>query len=591
MRERGRERVREWVRRESLHGRELGRGVGWRRFSGASWRPSSGRVKPHDVFAHVSRRRFSSRTSARGRSQGVRRRDFAGELSSFYITNFPESASSNDLWAFSQKWGRVDVYIPLKRNRNDQRFAFIRFDKVLDERSFAKEFDKLWFGNYKLFANIPMFRKDVEGIPKPKVSTPLVRVPPAAVPLKLRDSRSYVEAVNGVGSQGEVDKLPSVGVPSSLDRVLPVPPLHVSGVTSELEWLTGCVVGRVHKEVSPDNVAGLLQADGIFTISVHLMGGDLLLLSPLAGENVLDVFKDAGGFVSFVFSSVIPWSVDCVPECRDVWVRFFGILVHSWNVDMFDKIAREFGSLLVIDNDALNKVRFDMCIMKIRVLLGKRLDSSFGVVVDEKEFVVHMREELCGELPRPGSVGDDESKSYVSDSHFSSVGLGDGGKGWISDSFESDSRSEEEEVTGRDEAVEREGCGGNYEGCVPNPEVLNSVGLDFNEFNDEQVDGLEFLNEVRKKELAFIDCENSEERELPHIDSLEGNDEVLMQDFTPTCASLSGDHLLGQDYSKPLEVCCDSIEVTAGELISPIDPLTVLKVSEDKELCATSVEG
>ncbi|CAL0301407.1 unnamed protein product [Lupinus luteus] len=151
------------------------------------------------------------------------------------------------------------------------------------------------------------------------------------------------------------DKLPSVGVPTPLVRVPLVLPLHVSGVTSELEWLSLYMVGRVHKEVTPGDVVALLQAEGIFTISVHLLGEDLLLLSLLAGENVDDVFKDAGVFLSSIFSSVSPWSMDCVSDCRDVWVRFFGIPVQAWNVDLFHKIAREFGTLLVIDDDALNK--------------------------------------------------------------------------------------------------------------------------------------------------------------------------------------------------------------------------------------------
>ncbi|CAL0301427.1 unnamed protein product [Lupinus luteus] len=173
------------------------------------------------------------------------------------------------------------------------------------------------------------------------VPTPLVRAP-SAFPLKLRDSRSYVDVVTGVGSLGDVDKLPSVDPSPNPVGVGPAC-LHFSGVSSKLEWLSLCMVGRVSKEVIPD---------------------------------------------------------------------------------------------------------------------------------------------------------------------------------WISDSVELDSRSVEEDDAGRDESVEREACGGINEGCIPNHEFLNSVGLNFNDINDECVGGLELLNVGRKKEIAIIDCEKSEKRELSHNDPL-----------------------------------------------------------------------
>ncbi|OIW11717.1 hypothetical protein TanjilG_14350 [Lupinus angustifolius] len=44
-------------------------------------------------------------------------------LSTIYITNFPDDFRTSDLWHFFLKWGRVrDVYIPFKRNSFGQRF-------------------------------------------------------------------------------------------------------------------------------------------------------------------------------------------------------------------------------------------------------------------------------------------------------------------------------------------------------------------------------------------------------------------------------------------------------------------------------------
>ncbi|CAL0324585.1 unnamed protein product [Lupinus luteus] len=71
-----------------------------------------------------------------------------GSFSSFYVTNFPEEFGVADLWKLFQKEGRVrDVFIPLKRNSFGKRFAFIRFDKVLNEWEFAQRLDNLRIGN------------------------------------------------------------------------------------------------------------------------------------------------------------------------------------------------------------------------------------------------------------------------------------------------------------------------------------------------------------------------------------------------------------------------------------------------------------
>nr|GEW21196.1 ChaC-like family protein [Tanacetum cinerariifolium] len=50
---------------------------------------------------------------------------------SIFVTNFPDSTSSKDLWKLCQPYGIVvDVYIPNRRSKAGKRFAFVRFIKV-----------------------------------------------------------------------------------------------------------------------------------------------------------------------------------------------------------------------------------------------------------------------------------------------------------------------------------------------------------------------------------------------------------------------------------------------------------------------------
>ncbi|CAL0303250.1 unnamed protein product [Lupinus luteus] len=108
--------------------------------------------RPHANLKFSSFSSYGNRGTVREKVKGAPV-SFHGDFSSFYIANFPYDVSSKDLWNLFQKWGRVrDVYIPRKKNKINQRFAFIRFDRVKDERSLALELDKVWIGNCKIFA-------------------------------------------------------------------------------------------------------------------------------------------------------------------------------------------------------------------------------------------------------------------------------------------------------------------------------------------------------------------------------------------------------------------------------------------------------
>ncbi|KAK7243277.1 hypothetical protein RIF29_38070 [Crotalaria pallida] len=59
----------------------------------------------------------------------------------------------------SRVWVRDDIYFPSKRNSLGKRFAFVRFNKVMDAMALEKCLDNLWFGNKKVWANISKYEK------------------------------------------------------------------------------------------------------------------------------------------------------------------------------------------------------------------------------------------------------------------------------------------------------------------------------------------------------------------------------------------------------------------------------------------------
>nr|GEW19674.1 RNA-directed DNA polymerase, eukaryota, nucleotide-binding alpha-beta plait domain protein [Tanacetum cinerariifolium] len=73
---------------------------------------------------------------------------------SIYVTNFPDSVNSRDLWRECSVYGTVvDVYIPFKKSKAGKRFAFVRFIKVFNLDRLVKNLCTTWIGRYHLFAN------------------------------------------------------------------------------------------------------------------------------------------------------------------------------------------------------------------------------------------------------------------------------------------------------------------------------------------------------------------------------------------------------------------------------------------------------
>nr|GFB04617.1 RNA-directed DNA polymerase, eukaryota, nucleotide-binding alpha-beta plait domain protein [Tanacetum cinerariifolium] len=87
---------------------------------------------------------------------------------SIFVTNFPDSTSSKDLWKLCQSYGTVaDVYIPNRRSKAGKRFAFVRFIKVDNVDRLVGNLCTLWIGRMHLHANVVRFECTPSQVPRP----------------------------------------------------------------------------------------------------------------------------------------------------------------------------------------------------------------------------------------------------------------------------------------------------------------------------------------------------------------------------------------------------------------------------------------
>ncbi|GJZ75151.1 RNA-directed DNA polymerase, eukaryota, nucleotide-binding alpha-beta plait domain protein [Tanacetum coccineum] len=88
---------------------------------------------------------------------------------SIFLTNFPDSTTSNDLWKLFQGYGSVvDVYIPNRTSKAGKHFAFVRFIRVDNIDRLVGNLCTLCSGRMHLNANVVRFERTTT---KPSRST------------------------------------------------------------------------------------------------------------------------------------------------------------------------------------------------------------------------------------------------------------------------------------------------------------------------------------------------------------------------------------------------------------------------------------
>ncbi|KAE9587435.1 hypothetical protein Lalb_Chr23g0273581 [Lupinus albus] len=201
-----------------------------------------------------------------------------------------------------------------------------------------------------------------------------------------------------------------------------------------MEWLSNCFVGRAIDLEKASQVPNALLSEGFHTIQCHQMGGNLILLSPVEGEDIKDLIKDAPECLNSLFSSIHHWKEEDVAEYRSTWIRCLGVPLHAWSMTFFDLVANIVGSLLMVDDDTMRKVRFDRCRLLVKTSQRTQINSSISVMINGKAFEVFVWEEVGVDLVIKESLKGDSLSSSSSDSvHSIFDGLSVDSDGWVSD--------------------------------------------------------------------------------------------------------------------------------------------------------------
>ncbi|GJS29330.1 RNA-directed DNA polymerase, eukaryota [Tanacetum coccineum] len=85
---------------------------------------------------------------------------------SVFVTNFPDSISSKDLFNACKQYGHVvDSFIATKRSKAGKRFGFVRFINVFSVDRLVNNLCTVWINRHKLHANVARFSRVSEKNP------------------------------------------------------------------------------------------------------------------------------------------------------------------------------------------------------------------------------------------------------------------------------------------------------------------------------------------------------------------------------------------------------------------------------------------
>ncbi|KAK9053105.1 hypothetical protein SSX86_029735 [Deinandra increscens subsp. villosa] len=117
-------------------------------------RESQGERKKDEGWQNPKSKRLKSLEQ-----EGNRRYDRdSSNWTSFYISNFPEEASVEDLKKIFEKHGvMMDLFIARKRNGSGERFGFVKYARVDDKQALEKNLSSIKVGHLKLTVNLERF--------------------------------------------------------------------------------------------------------------------------------------------------------------------------------------------------------------------------------------------------------------------------------------------------------------------------------------------------------------------------------------------------------------------------------------------------
>lgn len=323
-------------------------------------------------FPSFFRSTAPQKTGPRGSLLGNDYKTILKNATRFFFANFPETYSYDDTWSFFNQYGSVcNLFISRKKDKSGSRFGFISFKNVDNVTALVKKLEGCRAEGYTL--RVKLAKSPNQATPKPVVHLQPIH--------RKNNPNSHPSSLIAHASLNQ-----------SQD--------NWRGITfdpedSDFEWLTECFVGVTHDHVIPFLLEKNLHLNGILTVKVTPMGGNLVLLKATDKEEIPSLIKDVGDMLEQWFLDIRPWSPTDTGTNRNTWIRCLGIPLHAWNEQFFKLITASLGKFCSLDNSTSKRHRFDFGRVLIKTSIQESINRALKVMIKGQIFSIRLIEECC----------------------------------------------------------------------------------------------------------------------------------------------------------------------------------------------------
>ncbi|MCI17509.1 endonuclease/exonuclease/phosphatase family protein, partial [Trifolium medium] len=224
------------------------------------------------------------------------------------FTNFPEEASSEELWVVFRKYGRVaEVYIPKKLDKWGRRFGFVKFKEVNEVEVLGERLKDVWLGTFKLRVNRARFgRSEVKDeIPRKSEKKRQAINVEVTTP-----GKSFRTALLGIREEGSSSR-ETLCIKASVNEAF-------------LKELKGSMVVTLARERDVRRIRTTLFMEGFQSIRVTHMGGNMALLCSSVEGDIAKLVRSKNECLDYYFSEMKPWEPGLFAKHRELWVQVYG---------------------------------------------------------------------------------------------------------------------------------------------------------------------------------------------------------------------------------------------------------------------------
>ncbi|MCH82832.1 RNA recognition motif [Trifolium medium] len=279
-----------------------------------------------------------------------------------------------------------DIFIPSKKTKLGYNFGFVRYRSVTNVDVLLNKLQDIWLGTYKLRVNVSRFGRDTNktedhqrNAKKPKRLGVTGNVP----------GRSFRDALTSrEDSTEDVSQL----------NQLPLPPkrsLVFEASVDRLGFLRSFLVEHLKEDVDLIAFKDSLVLQGFHGITVCPMGGNMVLLSSKV-EGLMSSFLGFDkGWRDTWCNKLESWVPAVFSSQSEVWLTCWGIPLHCWSKEFFEKVANSFGVCCSVDENTLLENNYVKGRVKVRILVSVRqVDEVIDVTTGNDVFPVRVMEEL-----------------------------------------------------------------------------------------------------------------------------------------------------------------------------------------------------